>query len=144
MITYGRGRSRGADGVYPPPRARRVACLLVGILCLHLTALEGLSVTQEFLDEECRKTDIRVVGSDPAMGTRPAKVIITYNCTDIGQTVEYEALHFLCSYHGPKVIPAAVYDVQRQTYLRDLDASGNFRSVVKIDDIPIPSCDLPL
>jgi hypothetical protein len=144
MITYRRGRSWSTDGVHPRPKARRMACLLAGILCLHLTALEALSVTQEFLDEECRKTDIRVVGTDPAMGTRPAKVIITYNCADTGQAVEYEALHFLCSYRGPHVIAAAVYDVQKQTYLRDIDASGNFRSVVKIDDIPTPSCDLPL
>jgi hypothetical protein len=144
MKTYWRGRSRGTQGVYASPRARRMVLLLAGILCLHLTALEALSVTQEFLERECRKTDIRVVGSDPAMGTRPGKVIITYNCAEIGQAVEYEALHFLCSYHGPKLIAAAIYDVQGQTYLRDPDESGNFRSVVKVDDIPTPSCDLPL
>lgn len=114
------------------------------LLATDLSALNAFPVTQEFLDGECRKTDIRVVGNDAAIGARPAKMIIGYTCSDLAEGVEYEALHFLCPHHGPKVLAAAVYDVQKQTYLRDLENAGNYHSVVKLDEIPMPSCDLPL
>ena len=115
------------------------------MLCaLDLSALDAFSVTQEFLDHECRKTDIRVVGNEAAIGARPSRMIIGYTCSDTAETVEYEALHFLCPHRGPKVIAAAVYDVQEQRYLTDLENDGNYHSVVKLDDIPTPACDLPL
>jgi len=114
------------------------------LFAVVLSGLDAFPVTQEFLDQECRKTDIRVVGSESTMGVRPAKMIVSYTCSDIAQNVEYEALHFLCPRHGPKVIAAAVYDVQEQRYLTDLENTGNYHSVVKLDEIPMPACDLPL
>jgi hypothetical protein len=116
----------------------------VWFLCWHATALEALSITQEFLDQECRKIDIKVLGSDTAFAVRPAKVIIDYSCSDGTEAVEYEALHFLCPHRGPRAMAAAVYDVQGRTYLRDLEDNGNYRSVIKVEEIPTPTCDLPL
>jgi hypothetical protein len=118
--------------------------LLAATFGLTLVASNGLAVTQEFLDQECRKTDIRVVGTDAALSVKPAKLIIAYSCGEFGPTVEYESLHFICPHHGPRTIAAAVYDVQGQTYLRDMDEMGNYRSVVKLEEIQAPSCDLPL
>ena len=123
---------------------RRTLAGMVILLYGGVTALDALAVTQDFLDHECRKIEVKVVGNDAPVGARPAKVIIDYSCSEIGQAVEYEALHYLCPHRGPRAIAAAVYDVQGQTYLRDMDESGNYRSVIKVEDIPTPSCDLPL
>jgi hypothetical protein len=118
--------------------------LLAATFGLTLVTSNGLAVTQEFLDQECRKTDIRVVGTDAGLSTKAAKLIIAYSCAEFGPSVEYESLHFICPHHGPRTIAAAVYDVQGQTYLRDMDEIGNYRSVVKLEEIQAPSCDLPL
>jgi hypothetical protein len=122
----------------------RLVVLLAGAWALPLMTLNAFAVTQEFLDHDCGKSDIRVVGSDATIPARPAKLIIAYTCGEFGQTVEYESLHFICPHHGPRTIAAAVYDVQRQTYFADLEAVGNYRSPVKLEEIPTPSCDLPL
>jgi hypothetical protein len=114
------------------------------ILAIDLTPFEARSVTQEFLDQDCRKTDIRVIGTEATLGARPAKLIIGYTCNEHAQGVEYEALHFLCPHRGPKSVAAAVYDVQEQTYLSDFEGTGDYRSVVKLAEISTPSCDLPL
>jgi hypothetical protein len=118
--------------------------LVMGGFWLHLAAPLAMSVTQDYLDQECHKIDIKVLASDSWTASRPTRVIIAYTCSDLGQTVEYEALHFLCPHRGPKALAAAVYDVQSQTYLRDLEEGGNYRSVTKVEEIPTPSCDLPL
>jgi hypothetical protein len=122
----------------------RLELLLAATFGLSLVTSNTLAVTQEFLDQECHKTDIRVVGSDASHFAKPAKVIIAYTCGEFGQTVEYESLHFICPHHGPRTIAAAVYDVQGQKYLTDVEQIGNYRSVVKLEEIPTPSCDLPL
>ena len=114
------------------------------VLVVELTPLDARSVTQEFLDQDCRKTDIRVIGTEATLGARPAKLIIGYTCNEHAQGVEYEALHFLCPHRGPKPVAAAVYDVHEQTYLSDLEDVGDYRTVVKLEEIPTPSCDLPL
>jgi hypothetical protein len=117
---------------------------VLGVLWLHFAAPVAISVTQDYLDQECRKTDIKVLASDGWVASRPTRLIIAYSCSDLTQAVEYEALHFICPHRGPKVLAAAVYDVQGKMYLRDLEETGNYKSVVKIDEIPTPSCDLPL
>lgn len=128
-----------------PKRVYRYAvATAMGVLWLHLAAPVAISVTQDYLDQECHKIDIKVFAGDASTVSRPTRVIIAYTCSDLGQTVEYEALHFLCPHRGPKALAAAVYDVQGQTYLRDLENGGNYRSVTKIEEIPTPSCDLPL
>lgn len=118
--------------------------LLASTLALTLVTPNAVAVTQEFLDQECRKTDIRVVASDTTVSAKPAKLIIAYSCGEFGPSVEYESLHFICPHHGPRTIAAAVYDVRGQTYLTDVDEIGNYRSVVKLEEIQPPSCDLPL
>jgi hypothetical protein len=126
-------------------RVYRYALIAItGALWLHLAASTVIPVTQEYLDQECHKIDIKVLASDGWAASRPTRVIIAYTCSAIGQTVEYEAIHFLCPHRGPKVLAAAVYDVEGQKYLRDLEESGNYRSVTRIEEIPTPSCDLPL
>ena len=69
---------------------------------------------------------------------------IAYTCTTADQKVEYEALHFVCPHRGPRNVAAAVYDVEQQTFLTDREDAGNYRSVIRLDEIAQPACDLPL
>jgi hypothetical protein len=127
---------------------KRMATLtLAGALWLSASASHAAPVTQAYLDTACRKTDVKVFGADEPLGSRPARVIIAYTCNTSDhpdQKVEYEALHFACPHRGPRNVAAAVYDVAQQTFLTDREEAGNYRSVIRLDEIALPACDLPL
>ena len=123
---------------------RRLVTLTVGALWLSATALQAAPLTQAYLDTACRKIDVKVLGSNEPLGSHPARVIIAYACTTTDQKVEYEALHFVCPHRGPRNVAAAVYDVEQQTFLTDREDAGNYRSVIRLDEIAQPSCDLAL
>jgi hypothetical protein len=124
---------------------KRLATLtLAGALWLSATAPHAAPITQAYLDTACRKIDVRVFGGDEPMGSRPARVIIAYACNTPDQIVEYEALHFVCPRQGPRNVAAAVYDVAQQTFFTDREEAGNYRSVIRLDEIGLPACDLRL
>lgn len=127
---------------------KRMATLtLVGTLWLSASVSYAAPVTQTYLDTACSKINVKVFGADEPLSSRPARVIIAYACTTPNQTdqmVEYEALHFVCPQRGPRSVAAAVYDVAQQTFLTDREEAGNYRSVIRLDEIAPPACDLAL
>ena len=123
---------------------KRLAILMFGAMWLSASALQAAPLTQAYLDTACRKIDVKVLGTNEPLGSRPARVIIAYACNTSDQKVEYEALHFVCPHRGPRNVAAAVYDVEQQTFLTDREDAGNYRSVIRLDEIAQPACDLPL
>jgi hypothetical protein len=123
---------------------RRLATLTFGALWLSASAVQAAPLTQAYLDTACRKIDIKVLSSNEPLASRPARVIIAYACSSVDQKVEYEALHYVCPHRGPRNVAAAVYDVEQQTFLTDREDGGNYRSVIRLDEIAQPSCDLAL